>query len=115
VITAKQILRAKAQEYGVPFEDILVGRRYKAATRARQEAVNEINHLFPRMSTTWIARQVGMKNHTSVLYALRKPYLKTVQKQTPCWIKWPTRAPLSPIRNDNGDEFIQALVKESSA
>jgi hypothetical protein len=56
-----------------------------------------------------------MKNHTSVLYALRKPYLKTVQKQTPCWIKWPTRAPLSPIRNDNGDEFIQALVKESSA
>lgn len=107
-VTGREIVLAKAREHGVPIDDIMSGRRYKAATRARQEAVIEIRRQRPHLTTPQIARLVGVRSHSSVLYALRVPYIRRVRTQLPVWVRYPAKKLV-----DREDPLLEALIRES--
>jgi hypothetical protein len=109
-MTGREIVLAKAREHGVPIDDIMSGRRYKVATRARQEAVIEIRRQRPHLTTPQITRLVGVRSHSSVLYALRMPYIRLVRTQFQCGFAILWKKPV-----DREDPFLEALVRESSS
>jgi len=73
---ARQIIEQEAQRYGVPFDEVVSGRRFKRLTVPKHAAIYRIRkELTPRNPVAYslpaIGRFFGMKDHTSVIHAIK--------------------------------------------
>lgn len=72
---ARDIMRETADRHGVTLDDLTGVSRSATVARARQEAMVLVRLLRPDLSTPQIGRLFGNRDHTTVLYALRKSNL----------------------------------------
>jgi chromosomal replication initiation ATPase DnaA len=68
--TAREIIASVAERHGLASSDVISPRRTRPIVRAKQEAIREIRAAFPRASLTWIATQMRMRSHATVMYHL---------------------------------------------
>lgn len=67
--TPRQIIERVARRHGLTFEEITQPST-RSTARSRQEAMWELRR-HTRLSLPQIARQVGVKDHTTVLHGIR--------------------------------------------
>jgi hypothetical protein len=70
-MTAKEIVRNVAAEYGIRVEDLTGPRRHKNFIEARFKAIGQM-YVETKLSISQIGQIVGDRDHTSVLHALRR-------------------------------------------
>jgi chromosomal replication initiator protein len=70
-VTIEEIQRRVAEHYGIRIADMHSSRRARAVARPRQVAMYLAKQLTPR-SLPEIGRKFGGRDHTTVMYAIRK-------------------------------------------
>ena len=70
-MTIEEIQRRVAEHYGIRIADMHSSRRARAVARPRQVAMYLAKQLTPR-SLPEIGRKFGGRDHTTVMYAIRK-------------------------------------------
>ena len=70
-VTIEEIQKRVAEHYGIRFADMQSARRARAVARPRQVAMYLAKQLTPR-SLPEIGRKFGGRDHTTVIYAIRK-------------------------------------------
>ena len=70
-VTIEEIQRRVAEHYGIRIADMHSARRARAVARPRQVAMYLAKQLTPR-SLPEIGRKFGGRDHTTVMYAIRK-------------------------------------------
>jgi chromosomal replication initiator protein len=79
--TPQDIVRAAARKHGMSVTMLSSQRRFKDIVAARHEAI--VNLYFQTtLSTPQIARHVGLKDHSSVLHAIKKARLAVTGKES---------------------------------
>ena len=77
MVTAQSILEEVSKKYGVSAEQILSSSRVRPIPYARWEAMwimnkHKVSGAKPNWSHMFIARSLGLRNHTSVIYGIRE-------------------------------------------
>lgn len=73
-ISAAQVIAAVALDVKISSSDLISQARYRRIARPRQIAMFLMRRLCPHLSFPEIGRRLGGRDHTTILYGVRKIY-----------------------------------------